>query len=341
MRLTARRTLAAMTALTLTVSLGAVACFGPAKSGTGASATASGSASPAPIVPADCASLTIDSDSEVLPAVDGDAGAEPTLTWTGEDAPTNLTVKTLSAGDGAQVGATDMVTVAYAGWQWGKDETFDSSYSRGSDAQFELDGVITGWRCGLAGAHVGDRLELAIPADQAYGNDASSGAPTGPLVFVVEVKDALSQEEIVSGTKDATPQDPSALSDRGISVSGDLGAPATITVGDGATEPTEVETILVAKGTGEELTQDSTVLVHMAFSSWDGSESQSSWDMNLPQTISLANAPGLEGLVGLPVGSRVVVLLPSQDGPTQDGSSTAPIPAQAYVMDIERLAPQQ
>lgn len=335
MRLTTRRTLAALTALTLTVSLGAVAC-----SGSASKPQASASASPTAQAdePVDCATLTIDEDSDALPSVAGDAGAQPTLTWSGKDAPANLTVKTLSPGDGAQVEATDMVTVGYAGWQWGKDEVFDSSYTRGSDAQFELGGVIAGWRCGLQGHHVGDRLLLSMPSSLAYGDSSTSGAPTGPLVFVVELKDTVSQEAIVSGTKDATPEDTAALTDRGITVTGDLGAPATISVAKDATEPTQVETFVVARGTGEEITKDSTVLVHMAFTSWDGSATQSSWDMNQPQTISMANAAGLEGLVGLPIGSRVVVLLPGQAGDSSSGASAPAIPAQAYVMDIERAA---
>lgn len=338
MRLTTRRSLAALTALTLTVSLGAVACTGSGSSSK-AAPTATASAAADPTVPVDCASLTIDSDSEALPTLSADEGTQPTPTWSGQDAPANLTVKTLQAGDGAEVGQTDMVTVDYAGWQWGKDEVFDSSYQRGSAATFDLSRVIAGWRCGLAGAHVGDRLELAVPAELAYGTDSSTGAPTGPLVFAVEVKDALTQDAIVAGTKDAVPEDPQALTDRGITVSGDLGTPASIAVADGATEPTAVETFVVARGTGQELTEDSTVLVHMAFSSWDGSATQSSWEMGQAQTISLAGATGLEGLIGLPVGSRVVVLLPGEEGQSQDGASAAPIPAQAYVMDIEALLP--
>lgn len=336
MRLTTRRAFAALTALTLTVSLGAVACSGSASK---PQATASASPTAPADEPVDCAALTIDEDSDALPTVAGDAGVQPTLTWSGKDAPANLTVKTLSAGDGAQVGAADMVTVGYAGWQWGKDEVFDSSYSRDSDAQFELGGVIAGWRCGLEGRHVGDRLLLSMPSSLAYGDSSTSGAPTGPLVFVVELKDTVSQEAIVSGTKDATAQDTTALTDRGITVTGDLGAPATIAVKDGATEPTEVETFVVARGTGEEITKDSMLLVHMAFTSWDGSVAQSSWDVGQPQTISMANATGLEGLVGLPIGSRVVVLLPSE-GSDASGATAQAIPAQAYVMDIERAVQQ-
>ena len=34
---------------------------------------------------------------------------------------------------------------------------------------------------------VGSRVQLDIPAELAYGNDASGGRPAGPLRFVVDV----------------------------------------------------------------------------------------------------------------------------------------------------------
>ncbi|PHP52175.1 hypothetical protein BW737_011305 [Actinomyces ruminis] len=73
-----------------------------------------------------------------------------------------------------------MVIANYAGWEWGATEAFDSSYARGEATPFSLQGVISGWRCGLSGHRVGDRLEIAIPAELGYGQPASSpNAPSG------------------------------------------------------------------------------------------------------------------------------------------------------------------
>jgi len=175
-----------------------------------------------------CSGSRPDPNLKALPEVSGDPGAQPTLSWSGADAPADLTAKTLSAGDGDEVVEGDLIAVSYAGWKWGSDEVFDSSYSRGVPALFPLteSGLIEGWRRGLPGHRVGDRLEMAIPADQAYGDDESQGKPSGPLVFVVEIRYAGTAEDIATGTADAVVEGEQAAADRGVSVTGDLGAEA-------------------------------------------------------------------------------------------------------------------
>ena len=69
-------------------------------------------------------------------------------------------------------------------------EVFDSSYETGQPATFGLGQVITGWTKGLAGQKVGSTVLLTIPASMAYGDDGSTGGPTGTLVFVVDIKSA-------------------------------------------------------------------------------------------------------------------------------------------------------
>ena len=270
-------------------------------------------------------------DSEALPGVSGDAGAQPTLTWSGREAPAELTVKTLSEGRGREVSDDDLVAVSYAGWQWGSDEAFDSSYTRGAPALLPLSGVIDGWRQGLPGHKVGDRLEMAVPADQAYGDNPGEGNPAGPLVFVVEIRYAGTLEEIAAGTADAALEGEQAVADRGVSVTGELGSEPSVTVSAGSAEPTETEVIVLAKGAGEPITEDSTLLVNVAFSSWDGSVTDSSWTRRRPQLIPMASATNLTGLVDVPVGSRVIVLVPGVVG-NQNGQQ---LPAYVHVMDIE------
>lgn len=279
-----------------------------------------------------CSGSRPDPNLKALPEVSGDPGAQPTLSWSGADAPADLTVKTLSEGDGDEVVEGDLIAVSYAGWKWGSDEVFDSSYSRGVPALFPLteSGLIEGWRRGLPGHRVGDRLEMAIPADQAYGDDESQGKPSGPLVFVVEIRYAGTAEDIATGTADAVVEGEQAAADRGVSVTGDLGAEASITVDSEAAEPTEPEVMVLARGTGEPVGDDSVLLANMAFTPWDNSQPASSWASKQPQLVPMALATNLTGLKGLPVGSRVIVLMPA--GNDQRGQ---PVLARASVMDIE------
>lgn len=316
-----RRTHLALSALVVSAALALAGCSGDTAE---SKASTTPTASPA----VDCAALTIDSENAALPAVAGDAGAEPTVTWTGQDAPANLTVQTLTAGTGPEIKQTSTVTVQYAGWQWGTDTVFDSSYQRGTPASFPLDQVIPGWTCGLAGHHVGDRLLMSVPGELAYGDATASagtgGQPTGPLVFIVEVTASS------NGTADATMEGEQAVADRGISVTGELGAAASIAVNAGAAEPTSTEVIVLARGTGNPVTAADNLQVNMAFTSWDGTITQSSWDAGTPQYLPVAQAPNLQGLVGIPVGSRVVVLMAA--GTSGEGT---PMKAYAYVVDIE------
>lgn len=101
---------------------------------------------------------------------------------------TGLQYKALVNGDGAQPTASDTVKVHYKGTLI-DGTVFDSSYDRGEPAVFPVNGVILGWVEALQLMHVGDKFELAIPSNLAYG-PTGSGQLIGPdatLVFEVEL----------------------------------------------------------------------------------------------------------------------------------------------------------
>lgn len=99
-----------------------------------------------------------------------------------------LQYKSLVAGNGEKPKASDTVKVHYRGTL--TDGTvFDSSYDRGEPAVFPVTGVIAGWIEALQLMNVGDKLELTIPSNLAYGANGS-GPVIGPdavLVFEVEL----------------------------------------------------------------------------------------------------------------------------------------------------------
>jgi peptidylprolyl isomerase len=90
-------------------------------------------------------------------------------------------------GEGDVVCPGDSVLAHYTGIQASDGEEFDSSWERGEPIEFGLDGVIKGWTDGLVGMKVGGRRTLVIPADQAYGEEASGGGPSGVLVFTIDL----------------------------------------------------------------------------------------------------------------------------------------------------------
>lgn len=79
-----------------------------------------------------------------------------------------------------------VVTVHYTG-KTINGKTFDSS--RGSVAPaFRLRDLITGWIIALQHMHIGDRWEIYIPAEKAYGRLNQPGIPGGStLIFVIDL----------------------------------------------------------------------------------------------------------------------------------------------------------
>jgi FKBP-type peptidyl-prolyl cis-trans isomerase len=76
------------------------------------------------------------------------------------------------------------VTVHYRGTQVDGEE-FDSSYSRGKPATFQLNGVVKGWTEGLQLIKEGGKIKLFIPSKLAYGERGPLARRT--LVFDVEL----------------------------------------------------------------------------------------------------------------------------------------------------------
>lgn len=99
-----------------------------------------------------------------------------------------LQYKEIVSGDGAMPTADQTVVVHYKGTLIDGTQ-FDSSYDRGAPAEFPVTGVIQGWVEALQLMNVGDKFELTIPSELAYGQ-RGSGQTIGPdatLLFDVEL----------------------------------------------------------------------------------------------------------------------------------------------------------
>ena len=99
-----------------------------------------------------------------------------------------LQYKILTTGDGKQPTDTDTVTTHYKGTLIDGRE-FDSSYKRDKPASFPVKGVIKGWTEALQLMHVGDKWQLFIPSELAYGATKRSELiqANSTLVFEIEL----------------------------------------------------------------------------------------------------------------------------------------------------------
>lgn len=99
-----------------------------------------------------------------------------------------LQYKILKPGKGKQPKATDSITAHYKGTLIDGRE-FDSSYRRNEPATFRVNQVIPGWQEILPLMHEGDKWQVFIPSELAYG-ERGSGNTIGPneaLIFEIEL----------------------------------------------------------------------------------------------------------------------------------------------------------
>lgn len=118
-----------------------------------------------------------------LKAQDGWNWKEGGLRWRWAQTPSS------SYGKGRKPLVSDTVTVHYEG-TFIDGAVFDSSYERGEPATFPLARLIKAWQIAIPEMSAGDTIEIAAPADLAYGavgNPRIAGGAT--LIFKVELID--------------------------------------------------------------------------------------------------------------------------------------------------------
>ncbi|NIH70629.1 FKBP-type peptidyl-prolyl cis-trans isomerase [Auritidibacter ignavus] len=130
-------------------------------------------------------------ESELDPALptvtENEENGEPTIETPEGDPPEDLEVEVLKEGEGEQVDSNSFVTVQYRGIKWSDGEEFDSSWANRSPAQFDINGLIEGWKEGLDGQQVGSRVLISVPPEQGYGDSEGHELQEETLVFVVDI----------------------------------------------------------------------------------------------------------------------------------------------------------
>ena len=257
---------------------------------------------------------------EDTPVIAAGSGSQPT---------SKVLVKTLKQGDGAVVCPGATIKANYVGTLW--DGTiFDSSYQRGDAIEFSLNQVVKGWTYGLAHTHVGDRVELVIPASLGYGDRANAKIPANStLVFVVDIvgvaSDNLADESVLSGATPTGEELPA-----GVSVTGDPGVEPTLAIDESVAAPTEQKMYTIYKGTGEALAAGDTALYKQVAGAFGANgQTQSSWSQ-APDKGAVSGTL----LEGVTVGSRIVIVVPSAPGGAQSGQGASAVKAAVYVVDI-------
>ncbi|MDP9807103.1 peptidylprolyl isomerase [Trueperella bonasi] len=259
------------------------------------------------------------------------SGENPTLAFPGPNPVEGLQVEVLEEGSGREIESQDVVVAHYVGQVWGSNVPFDSSFKRGEPSSFSLQGVIRGWTEGLTGLKAGTKVIISVPPEYGYGEGGQPAAGIGgtdTIAFYVEVVTAFGVNQ--AGDAAATIQvEPDDLP---IEIDGELGEPIEISVRDDAEEPEgEPVVTVIARGSGDPLGGEGTTLYHQySMSLWDNSMQEITYGQHGPQQLKIGGGSFFDALEGVPVGSRVLVEVPANDG--GEGENVAP--AYAVVIDV-------
>lgn len=235
-----------------------------------------------------------------------------------DEIPTELQRTVLVEGEGDPAAEGDTVIVDYVGVRTSDGEEFDNSYDRGQPFPVTLGAgtVIEGWDEGLVGSRVGERLQLDIPGDLAYGDQARGDVigENEALTFVIDVHAIVPKSD---------PADEPA----------EPGVP----VSEGATEITTVD---IRDGDGPELEVGDTAILHLVLFRGDNlvgiDTTWSSEPIQIPITTDTFPVL-LEGLPGMKVGGRRAIVAPGEMVFGPEGNPQLGLPAGTdaiFVVDL-------
>ena len=281
--------------------------------------------------------------SGVAPQVSGQFGKMPTVDIPASAPGTALQVKTEVPGSGPTLPAGDNILGNFAVYLWSgtTSKLLDSTYSAGPQilpANIPLTGLATA----LKGQKAGSRVLAVLPPKYAYGPQGNSQlgvSGTDTLVWIIDVIKGFSPTAQATGTHE---------SNGGGSLPtvtpGKPGAGPAIKV-PGGQPPSKLIVKTLIKGHGQPLAAGQNVVANYTGAIWrNGKVFSTTWPSpsaptSAPFTFKMGGlVPGLNtGLVGIPVGSRVMFVVPPAQGYGSKGNPQAGIKGtdtMVFVFDI-------
>lgn len=270
--------------------------------------------------------------------VSGGFGHQPTVTIPGSGPGGKLEVVTLHEGKGAKVAAGDLVAADYVGYRWnGTDhKLIASSYDSGRPAMFPYGHLVPGLNRALSGQRVGGRVMAVIPPGQGYGASGYASMQIGgsdSLVFVLDVLATYPNGAAAHGTPQ--PQREAGLPKVSTAATPSLTIPHT-------RPPARLQVRTIVKGTGKPVEPRQLVVYQDLGQIWrSGKVFESSRGRGHPDSVVVGARQMLDGwdraVVGVPVGSRVLAVVPPGEGYGAKGHAASGIgkgDTLAFVIDI-------
>lgn len=268
---------------------------------------------------ADC--IASEGDASKAVQVTGDFGSKPTVTFD-----KGLTVdatqrSVVIQGDGDAIESGANIKMDYTLYNATTGELIETSaYTAGQEVSYPVDAAATqfaGLAKTLVCSNVGSRVVGVIPNSEAFADQAEAAGlgVDDVLLFVIDVE-GLVPAPLAEAT--GTPVDPKAGFPEVVFTDGK----PTVTIPDGPV-PTAYDIETLIQGDGDVVADGATVVVNYHGVNWNtGEVFDSSFDRGEPATFSTSGViQGFhDAIVGQKIGSRVVVIIPSDLGYGDAGS---------------------
>jgi peptidylprolyl isomerase len=286
------------------------------------------------------------SSSAPLPSPNGSVtatggfGQSPTVKIPAKAAGGNLYIKTEVQGSGTPLVSTDAFLGNYVVYIW-SGTTHKLALSTYTATPQVLSGhLLPGLQTALDGKKMGSRVLAVLPPKYGYGTAGNSqvgvtGADT--LVFVVDMIRAYTGTASASGTH---------LSDGGAglpTVTAKAASAPTIKI-PSSKPPGSLVVKTLIKGSGPPVAKGQEVVTQYVGVNWrTKSVFDSSWTRGAPFGFQIGASPAQiiagwdKGLIGVPVGSRVLLVIPPKDGYGSAGQAQAGITGTdtlVFVVDV-------
>jgi len=270
----------------------------------------------------------------------GTFGKAPSVTIPAKKAGTDLYIKTEIQGSGPVLSKSDAFLTNYVVYIWSgtTHKLVLSTYT--STPQVLSGSLLPGLQSALEGKKMGSRVLAVLPPKYGYGSTGNTevgvtGSDT--LVFVVDMIKSYSGTASASGTH---------VSNGGGSlptVTQTTGKAPTVTIPK-TSPPSGLVVKTLIKGNGPPVTKGQEVVTQYVGLNWrTRAVFDSSWSRGAPFGFQIGASPAQiipgwdDGLLGVPVGSRVMLIIPPKDGYGSSGESSAGIEGTdtlVFVVDV-------
>jgi FKBP-type peptidyl-prolyl cis-trans isomerase len=268
-------------------------------------------------------------------SVTGSLEQQPVVSFPSPLNAESIQSRVVIAGEGPVFTGRNLVEFEFAGYNGGNGQLIQQSTFDGTQTQTGTfgPGEVPNFCEALAGAKEGSRIVAIIPPDQAHSGEGVPSLGVGAadsFIFVIDLKRVFLDK--------AT----------GDSVAPEAGLPTVVTAPDGVpgvtipktSAPTELRIAQLIRGSGDLVEEGQLVTLHYSGFLWDGSEKfDSSWDSGQAVQFQMQDGALIEGflsaVIGQPVGSQVIAVIPPALGYGDAGAGTIPPGATlVFVIDI-------